>query len=415
MGWLKRLLASSWLPHAGILAAALAWLAAGTPAPPSVARALLNSGIVMTLLLGGGVALLALLYQRANTALQALVVVAAYLWVAFGPALTGIGTQTAAASAALLLPPNLLALALLDERGLLSPAGLLRLLILGGQGAAVAALAYGLPQGVAAITQASFLPPLLSAWTTLPEQALVLVPLTTTTLLVIAWTELSPPVLGTFSALLTTTAGLDLTGPPEQAAVATTALVLLALVSLLLATLQEAYRLAFRDGLTGLPNRRALDALLARLGGRYAIAMMDVDHFKGFNDTYGHEVGDQVLRRVARFVERAGGGGQPFRYGGEEFAIVFPGQDAEAVKGHLEALRAAVAEAPFRVRGAQRPKDDQKGERQRGSGDAQSVQITISIGVAAPQERGTPASEVVEAADQALYRAKRGGRNRVAT
>ena len=92
---------------------------------------------------------------------------------------------------------------------------------------------------------------------------------------------------------------------------------------LVAAVAHEAYQMAFRDELTGLPGRRALNERLQRLGRSYVIAMADVDHFKKFNDTHGHDVGDQVLRLVAAQLRKIGGGGKAYRYGGEEFTLVF--------------------------------------------------------------------------------------------
>ena len=92
-----------------------------------------------------------------------------------------------------------------------------------------------------------------------------------------------------------------------------------------IAVLQDTFRMAFRDELTGIPSRRALNERLAALGNRYTIAMLDVDHFKNFNDTYGHDLGDQVLKMVAAHIAGVGGGGKAFRYGGEEFTVLFPG------------------------------------------------------------------------------------------
>ena len=86
----------------------------------------------------------------------------------------------------------------------------------------------------------------------------------------------------------------------------------------------DSYFLAYRDELTGLASRRALYNLVLSLGRKYSVAMLDIDHFKKFNDTYGHDVGDQVLRLVAAKMARVSGGGKVFRYGGEEFTIVFP-------------------------------------------------------------------------------------------
>jgi len=105
-----------------------------------------------------------------------------------------------------------------------------------------------------------------------------------------------------------------------------------ALLIMQLAVIQESHNMAFRDDLTGLPSRRALNEQLPGLGSRYAIAMVDVDHFKRFNDTYGHDVGDQVLKVVAARLMGVTGGGRPFRYGGEEFTVLFPGQECQGVR-----------------------------------------------------------------------------------
>jgi GGDEF domain-containing protein len=94
-------------------------------------------------------------------------------------------------------------------------------------------------------------------------------------------------------------------------------------VMLIVAMLQESHRLAFNDELTGLPGRRALQEAMAGLGPRYSLAMADVDHFKSFNDTHGHDIGDQVLKLVAARLAQVQGGGRAFRYGGEEFTVLF--------------------------------------------------------------------------------------------
>lgn len=97
-------------------------------------------------------------------------------------------------------------------------------------------------------------------------------------------------------------------------------------IMLILVVAHEAYQMAFRDELTGLPGRRALNERLQRLGRTYVIAMAGVDHFKRFHDTHGHDVGDQVLRLVASQLRQIGGGGKAYRYGGEELTLVFPGK-----------------------------------------------------------------------------------------
>jgi len=188
---------------------------------------------------------------------------------------------------------------------------------------------------------------------------------------------------------------------------------------LVVAMLQESHRLAFNDELTGLPGRRALLEAMAGLGPRYALAMADVDHFKGFNDTHGHDIGDQVLKLVAARLAEVEGGGRAFRFGGEEFTVLFPEATLEEALPHLEAIRASVEAYRMAVRGEDRPKDKEEGRKHRADGDASMppeklLSVTISIGAAEPGSAGaaTPA-QVMKAADEALYRAKRGGRNRV--
>lgn len=184
--------------------------------------------------------------------------------------------------------------------------------------------------------------------------------------------------------------------------------------TLLAAALQESYRLAFHDELTGLPGRRALDERMRALGAKYAIAMVDVDHFKKFNDTHGHDIGDQVLKLVAARLAEVGAGGRAYRYGGEEFSVLFPDRGVAAVLPELERLRESIASYRMNVRGEDRPKDKKEGAAHRGEGRAdESLSVTVSMGVSAPgRGRATPL-EVIKAADEALYRAKEGGRNRV--
>jgi diguanylate cyclase (GGDEF)-like protein len=183
-------------------------------------------------------------------------------------------------------------------------------------------------------------------------------------------------------------------------------------LALSIAMLEASHALAFRDELTGLPGRRAFDQAVARLSGPYVVAMVDVDHFKNFNDRFGHDVGDQVLRMVAKRLANVGGGGRAFRYGGEEFAVLFRGAMPADAEPHLEALRASIEDAAFTLRGADRPNRTPTNPR-RSRTRKRDLSVTVSIGAAAPTSRRTAAADVVEAADKALYRAKGSGRNRV--
>ena len=198
------------------------------------------------------------------------------------------------------------------------------------------------------------------------------------------------------------------------------------------AIVETSYLLAYHDELTTLPSRRAFKDALLRLEPPYSIAMVDIDHFKRCNDTYGHDTGDQVLRMVASRLARVTGGGQAYRCGGEEFAIVFPGKTTSEVLEHLEKLRAAIEASKLHLRGPDRRQETRGPDRrtQRARGRAQTghairqlarttspteISVTASIGVATSRGENPFAEEVIQAADKALYRAKGAGRNRIET
>ena len=140
--------------------------------------------------------------------------------------------------------------------------------------------------------------------------------------------------------------------------------------------------------------------------------MVDVDRFKTFNDRYGHEVGDQVLRKVAAQLERVGGGGMAYRYGGEEFALVFPGRVAKDVLPEFEQLRVSIEKVKFTLCRKDRPKE--KPENVKSNGRVpKKVSVTVSIGAAGRSDARSAPSEVIGFADKALYGAKQAGRNAV--
>jgi PleD family two-component response regulator len=125
-------------------------------------------------------------------------------------------------------------------------------------------------------------------------------------------------------------------------------------------------------------------------------------------------VGDQVLKMLASHLDKTGGGGRAYRYGGEEFVLVFEHKSLQQVKPYLEKLRQNVANYPMRIRGQGRPKDAQKGARLRKKiSGATDLSVTISLGAAHRSESLKTPLAVMEAADKALYRAKKAGRNRV--
>lgn len=181
---------------------------------------------------------------------------------------------------------------------------------------------------------------------------------------------------------------------------------------LIVAALESAHSMAYRDELTGLPGRRALNDTLLMMRGIYSVAMVDIDFFKKFNDRYGHDVGDQVLRMVAGKLKNVSGGGKPFRYGGEEFTILFPGKAKEQAAPYLEKLRGDVADSSFVIRGAGRPHKRPKMPKL--FGKKKKVTVTVSIGLAERESRRQHPHALLKSADKALYRAKNTGRNRVA-
>ncbi|MCD0155761.1 MULTISPECIES: diguanylate cyclase [unclassified Deinococcus] len=155
-----------------------------------------------------------------------------------------------------------------------------------------------------------------------------------------------------------------------------------------LGTLQRLTRQAELDALTALPNRRRLDADLARLGTQDALLLIDIDHFKRVNDQYGHSVGDEVLKEVSRCLEtQLRARDTAYRYGGEEFAVILRRTDPAFLTQVAERLRQAVESYPVQ--------------------SLQGRSVTVSVGAAISE--GLP--DVVQRADAALYEAKEGGRN----
>jgi diguanylate cyclase (GGDEF)-like protein len=343
-------------------------------------------------------------------------------WMLTGPASSirpGSSAEIGYMAYALLFPVGLLSLSLFKERGLLTRHGLMRAAIFAGLAVAVLALAaadHWLVKDIAATVQATAvkllsIPMVPNRWipaTQIPEPAIVVFFAT----LFYFFGRLilldNPPLeSGALGGLLAGFMALHLVGDN----VAVSAFFTAAAVSLLTAAIQDGYRLAFVDELTGLPARRALTMETMKLGQRYAIAMLDVDHFKKFNDTYGHDIGDQVLRMVAGRMQQVAGKGRPFRYGGEEFTVVFPGKTTKEALPHLDALRQSIEDSGFTIRAKDRPKAKPTKTK---NGGGKRVSVTISIGVAERSDKHPTPEAVIKAADQALYRAKKAGRNRVA-
>ena len=314
---------------------------------------------------------------------------------------------------AVLLPLNLAALALTAERGFVTPPGLVRLAIIGLQIAAVALLDRTMPGPTAALLHLRLLLPGLVGWTPLADPALLAFLLAFG--LQIAGQLMSPTHTqrSYLWALAAAFLGLNALRPgnpdPMTFYLATACLILIA------AVVEASYHMAYEDSLTGLPARRALTEALLRQGGHYAVAMADVDHFKQINDRHGHDVGDQVLKMVAAKLALVGSGGHAFRYGGEEFAMLFPGKSVDECLPEVETLRRTVEDTRFILRSRIRSRRKRTEPVVAEKGPGTRVPVTISIGVAEKDPRHTKPDQVVKAADRALYRAKEGGRNQVTT
>jgi diguanylate cyclase (GGDEF)-like protein len=166
---------------------------------------------------------------------------------------------------------------------------------------------------------------------------------------------------------------------------------------------EELRQLSIRDTVTGLFNRRYLDETLRReilranrADATLGVIMLDIDHFKRFNDTYGHDAGDAVLSALGGYLQRQVRGDDIVcRFGGEEFTLILPGASLEIARDRAERLRVGVQ--ALVVRSADRPLEA----------------VTLSLGVAVLPQHGETAEAILQAADAALYRAKQGGRDRV--
>lgn len=180
---------------------------------------------------------------------------------------------------------------------------------------------------------------------------------------------------------------------------------------LILYLLSASHEMAFNDRLTQLPGRHALELDMRHLGRKFAVAMVDIDHFKSFNDSYGHETGDDVLKLVAARLRLVQGRAKVYRYGGEEFTVLFKGKTADQAAEFLELLRADIEQYDLVIRNHDtRPKSDKHGVKQRSQEKRTSVNITVSIGVCDSALQRNP-GEAIKLADQALYSAKKAGRN----
>lgn len=407
MRGLLRALAQFAVPVA-LLAAAFALVFHDSALPPSLAG-LRVYGPYILFALG---AALAAGFNRGRALLALVVLCGAYgaqqLWLQQG--LDALTARTVYIALTVFVPLNLAALALIPERGSFNRHGVLRLGAILLQAVLTAWMATAGQADVVDWAYQKFLDPAPFSAGRIPQLGIAFIGfglLITMAMALVTRSAVAAALAGSIIAFA-------IAAHVPTASLTFAVFTAMAELMVTVAVLQDTFRMAFRDELTGIPSRRALNERLVGLGRTYTVAMVDVDHFKNFNDTYGHDLGDQVLKMVAARIAGVGGGGCAYRYGGEEFTILFPGKEADVALPHLEALREEIESYRLALRATDRPKKAKRGKRQRGGWRGKdAVSVTVSIGVAERNDRLATPRAVIEAADRALYRAKTKGRNRV--
>ncbi|MDH3286344.1 MAG: GGDEF domain-containing protein [Betaproteobacteria bacterium] len=355
---------------------------------------------------------LALTFKRGRVLAALAVLIIAYiaqqLWLQHG--LVDLSARTIFLALGLFVPLNLGVLAFRPERGTLNRYGALRLAVLAAEAALAAWIIQSGGTGIIDAAYLKFIDPAPISAGHLPQLAILFIALGALAALAATFLTRSAINASLAGAIIAFAVAAHVVTASTIFSVFITAAELMVTIGVL----QASFRMAFRDELTGLPSRRALNERLMTLPRAYTIAMLDIDHFKKFNDTYGHDLGDHVLKMIAARIARISGGGTAFRYGGEEFTVLFPGKSIGEAVPFLEALRENVQAYQLALRASDRPKKSKGAKRQRGGWrDKRSVSVTISIGVAERNDRLETPEEVTQAADRALYRAKEKGRNQV--
>jgi len=319
------------------------------------------------------------------------------------------------AAGMLVLTPATAAFFIARERGLFSPYGVVRL-----SATAACAFALWMLPGTGFFADRLSRPSILNspAWCeNVPGMGMGLAILAITAAVLFLARRRENPFFGPmlFAALVIGLAGMAagacrFVGPKADTAMH--AAFSAAAAGLCWAMLDAAWRHAHVDELTGLPGRRPFRQHLGDLVGDYTLAVVDIDFFKKINDRHGHHVGDQALRFLASTLRECEGA-TAYRYGGEEFVLVFPRGSYERHLRALEALRAGIEKKSFALRSTVRPLKKPRAGGARKNAAARTISLTVSIGAARSGERRPTPDDVFMAADEALYRAKRTGRNRV--
>ena len=307
-----------------------------------------------------------------------------------------------------LIPINYLLNFVLKERGILNQFGIRRFILLAIQLYCIAWLLEHPYPPLKEYLTFSFLKFSVFKLTAITQPLLAFILAVSLVLLIRLLQTSSILVSGMLSSLISVTSALHFYQQPQLATLFIIVSGLLIISSITI----NAYSLAYLDELTNLPSRRAMVQNISTLGKRYSIAMVDVDHFKKFNDKYGHDIGDQVLKKLASQLRQVRGG-KSFRYGGEEFTVIFPNKTISEASIFCKELCKNVENSPFILRNKKRPKSINDNSK-KNNRDGIPLTITISIGLAERSADLTTSDEVIKQADKALYKAKKNGRNQVA-
>jgi len=348
-------------------------------------------------------------FNRSLVIYSALMFILVYCFYYFAPPLSAEQRLTSLNSISLFISLNIALLCFYSERGILTPVGISRFTFIFLQVGVIGWLIYTNQSEWKQLINQTIFPALEVKLVFFNQVSLLAILFSVIVISSSYLTKANPFRSSIFGSMILILYVLIL---PPKAIISISVLISSALLLPLFSLISESYRMAFMDELTDLPGRRALNETMNKLGNQYVIAMLDVDHFKKFNDTYGHDAGDDVLQLLGAKLKGVTGGGKPFRYGGEEFAVVFFGASLEDIEDDLENLRESVASKKFALRKQERRKKNAKSSK---AANQRFVTVTISIGYAEKNSKTSTPTAVLKAADKALYRAKKNGRNCIST
>ncbi len=394
------------LPGGLVVAGALVVLRPGVV--PGIVDVYVHVWAVLILLVG---VFLGWYYNRGRIVFALLLLTGvdvALRWLGSGDAFRGEAGRVVAAAVAVLLPLNLAAYAVVAERAPLTGRSLKRLIPILAQVVGVALIAHGQGPAVATWLNHRVADVGWTDWTAIPQTGVLAFAAAAFYLVTRCARHQDPTEAGFLWALVAAFVALHgiSRGWSPTAFLAVGGWVLIG------ALLETGHRTRYYDALTELPGVRALNDTLSQLGGRYVLALVRVDHFKRLRASFGREVGDQIVRMVATQLRRVDGGGMPFRYGGDGFAVLFAGASIEDAMGHLDAARRTIAAYCFLLRGPGRPRRKPTAPTP-ATGPRVVITVTVSIGGAEREDETMRHRQVIRLAHGALRDATAAGGNQV--